>query len=88
MALSEAGSDGGREQSIISISVSHSKCRLKGVGGHPLRREVVALLGGDNIVRFCDGSWIIEGFSGTEAARPAITQGKTAIIRRIMLDER
>ena len=69
------------------MSVSQSRCMLKGASGHAPRRVLVALAGGDGIVPFSDGGRAAERSRGKERVRQVAINAKDGRICTIIVDD-
>lgn len=87
--ISDVGSVGEEGVRLMtSMSVSPSRCLLKGASGQAPRRVfVVALADGDSMVAFCDGSRTAENSRGMERVRQVAINAKRGRLCEIIVDE-
>ncbi len=71
---------------MIWMSVSYARCLLKGVAGHPPRRVLVKLAGGDSRVSFCNESCTTEDSRGMERVRHVAINAKRGRLCEIIVD--
>lgn len=71
---------------MISVSVSQSRCRLKGASGHKPSRLLVALDSGNNVVSLCDGSCNTEETAGIASVRHVGKRANNARLLESIID--